>query len=253
MTLEPLNFGSLHDDERGLQSDTLLEILTIFQTAISSSPEPNVDEKSKVFVTKLIAFSPESKSGLNTDSFICEARKNLPDFWLSVRSCWNHGLIFELQTDDEIEFTVDKWLNINSFIAKLFGNHTGPLIMFAICELRNGLEGGKDKFFTASKSVADNRVRVTCEWIVQGGWRLFRESLLNSCDTEDTTHSNAFGGGSLFSGLCGHNIERWGFWKRRLTELCKEVDLDQSVYKSIDEALQIIVALEKAVGSAFVV
>jgi hypothetical protein len=70
MSVELLDFESLKDEERDLLSDANLQILTFFESAISSSPKPSVDEKAKRFVTDLIASAPDGQSGTNAESFV---------------------------------------------------------------------------------------------------------------------------------------------------------------------------------------
>jgi hypothetical protein len=50
------------------------------------------------------------------------------------------GPTFELDTEDDRDFTLDEWLNLNSFVARLFSTTVGGFGNFAIWELRNGLE-----------------------------------------------------------------------------------------------------------------
>lgn len=134
---------------------------------------------------------------------------------------------------------MDEWLNLNSFIARLFNGLVVGFANFAIFELRNGLEEDDD----VPQPIADARIRVACEWVIQSRWRLLQLSLLNSRSTEpeDATHGSPYRGGALYSGTRGFNLERWGFWKRRLAELRKDV----GDIAPIDEALEMMTAAEK--------
>ncbi|KAH8656690.1 hypothetical protein BGZ60DRAFT_384614 [Tricladium varicosporioides] len=283
MSVEPLDFESLKDEERGLLNDTDLHILTLFESAISSSPEFNVDEKAKRFATDLVASAPDRQSGTDAESYvmstwqvlICIASrisyrhygqdvlvrivgmldaagdmwKGLPGFGISMRDSWNHSPTFELDTEDDRAFTLDEWLNLNSFVARLFSTTVGRFINFAIWELRNGLE--EDEHDVGTTSITDTRVLIASEWIVQSGRRLFRESLLNSLSTqpEDATHGSPYRGGSLYSGVKGFSLERWGFWKRRLTELRK--DVSESIHVSINEAVEMMTQIEMEVANTY--
>lgn len=63
MSTEPLNFEVIKDDERSvLSSDTQIDILELFENALNSSSEPNIDEKAHRFITDLVAY--EAKSSL---------------------------------------------------------------------------------------------------------------------------------------------------------------------------------------------
>jgi len=126
MSVELLDFESLKDEERGLLGRSDLHILTFFESAIYSLPEPNVYEKAKHFVTDLIASTPERRSGADVESFVMstwqiltyiasripyrhygqdvlvrivcmldaagETWKGLPGFGISMRDSWNHGM-----------------------------------------------------------------------------------------------------------------------------------------------------------------
>jgi hypothetical protein len=62
MSFEPLNFELIKDDERSvLNTDTRLDILDLFETAINSSSYPDIDEKATRFVTDLVAFAAKSR------------------------------------------------------------------------------------------------------------------------------------------------------------------------------------------------
>jgi hypothetical protein len=126
MSTELLDFKSLKDEERGLLSDLDFHILILFELAINSSPEPNVNEKAKRFVTDLTASAQERQSGTDVESFVMstwqvltyiasripyrhdgqdvlvrivgmldatgEAWKDLPGFGISMRGSWNHSM-----------------------------------------------------------------------------------------------------------------------------------------------------------------
>jgi len=121
-------------------------------------------------------------------------------------------------------------------------------ISFGLWELRNGLEGLKAEDKSASEAVVNTRILVATEWIIQGGRGLLRESLLNALSREPSSGS-PWSGGPLFPGARGFNLERWGFWKRRLGELRKTVV--ESSQKSIGEAVELMTALEAEVANTW--
>lgn len=153
------------------------------------------------------------------------------------------GPTFELDAEDDREFTQSEWLNLNSFIARLFNLKGERFGNFAIWELRNGLE--EDASDAGSAAVANARVRIASEWVRRSGVRLWNESVqcTFSNEIEDRTHGSPYRGGPLFSGTRGFNLERWGFWKRRLVELRKDIDV--SLQFVIDEAVQTMSVIEK--------
>ncbi|TVY32742.1 hypothetical protein LSUB1_G007514 [Lachnellula subtilissima] len=284
MSSEPLNFEPIKDDERSvLNSDAQLAILALFETAIksNSSPYPNIDEKAKRFVTDLVAFAPKEKSGLDADivasitwkvlinTASCipfqhygqdilvkilsllgtagDTWKDYPGFGIAMRGNWNRSPVFQLDDDDDGgEFSLDEWLNLNSFVARLGKEFLG----FGLWELRGGLEGpqAEETETSAPAAVVNTRVLVATEWIIRGGRGLLRESLLNSLSHEPSS-GKPWNGGPLFRGGRGFNLERWGFWKRRLGELRK--DAVESSQKAIGEAVELMTELEAEAANAW--
>jgi hypothetical protein len=155
------------------------------------------------------------------------------------------GPVFQLGDDNEEEFTLNEWLNLNSFVARL----GKEFISFGLWELRNGLEGLKAEEKYAPEAVINTRILVATEWIIQGGRRgLLRESLLNALSHEPNSGS-PWSGGPLFPGARGFNLERWGFWKRRLGDL-RNATVESSS-KPVDEAVELITALEAEAANAW--
>lgn len=107
-------------------------------------------------------------------------------------------------------------------MARLFANRLAQLGNFAIFELRNGLE--EDDEETKQIPVAEARIRTVCEWVTQSGVRLLQESLNNTFrdSPEGPNQGTPYRPGVLFKGTNGFSLERWGFWKRRLTELRRD-------------------------------
>lgn len=50
------------------------------------------------------------------------------------------GPTFELDAEDDRDFTFDEWLNLNSIVARLFSTIVEGFVIFALWELRSGLE-----------------------------------------------------------------------------------------------------------------
>lgn len=147
--------------------------------------------------------------------------------------------VFQLDDDhDEMEFTLDEWFNLNSFVARIGTKFFG----MGLWELRLGLEGPEAKAVKPiPEAVVNIRILVATEWILRRGRLLLRESLLNAL-SEAPSSGKPWDGGPLFLGTRGFNLERWGFWKRRLGEVRK--DAVESTQKAIDEAIELMTALE---------
>ncbi|KAH8891251.1 hypothetical protein GQ53DRAFT_746765 [Thozetella sp. PMI_491] len=140
--------------------------------------------------------------------------------------------------DDEDEsYTPDQWLNMNSFAARMFGAGLAGWINFPIWQLRLGLEETPN-----SAAFRDRQAMVSAEWIIQSGPELLRRSLLSP--RLDLGEERSYCAGSLYTGLPGLGLERWGFWKRRLGELSGE--LGGAARACVDEAVLGMAAAEAA-------
>jgi hypothetical protein len=158
------------------------------------------------------------------------------------------GPVFAIDDENEIAYTFDEWLNLNSFVARLGKGFGG----FGLWEMRCGLEGegDKEKDKPAPEAVVNTRILVATEWIIQDGRELLRASLLNALSGEPTpTSGKPWRGGPLFPGTRGFNLERWGFWKRRFGEL--KTAAVESTQKQIDEAVELMTAIEAEVANAW--
>lgn len=151
-----------------------------------------------------------------------------------------------LYQDDDInqDFTWEEWVNVNSFVAKLGKQFLG----FGLWALRSGLEGAVEEEKHTPEAVANIRILVATEWIIYDGRALLQESLLNGLSHEPTS-GQPWRGGPLFPGTRGFNLERWGFWKRRLGEL-RESAVD-STQKKIDEAVELMKVTEAEAAKAW--
>lgn len=144
---------------------------------------------------------------------------------------------------------------MNSFLARLFATRLVGWLNFPLWELKLGLEAPTPPMVGSQEgelAFFGTKVRVATEWIIQSARRLFLESLLGACtnEPEGPGHGYPFSGGPLYLGVSGYTLERWGLWKRRLRELRKDSNVEDSLHQPIDEALEAMVAVEKEAASA---
>lgn len=110
--------------------------------------------------------------------------------------------------------TVQEWISLNSFAARLYGTGTQDWVNFAIWELRSGLEEPPEN----RPNARDTRIATAHEWIVHAGKELFRKS--QEVAKLDTMEKTALKPGSLFkSDKSGLSTERWIFWRERIGAL----------------------------------
>ncbi|CAG8980517.1 hypothetical protein HYALB_00002514 [Hymenoscyphus albidus] len=193
---------------------------------------------------------------------------DMGEFGMLTREIWNEGPIYETEPahKDENQLNLNQWLNLNSFIAKCFETNLSQAVPgepipnvfanFALWELRRALEtpsqDEKNKDNHAPNEVVDMRVKVACEWIVQGTKMLLVACLHNSCGDHPNGGNDGtpYGPGEAFSGNVGFSMERWGFWKRRIVEL--KATVGEDVHGIMDEALKKMTAVEFEAAEALV-
>jgi len=108
------SFGPIKDDERRvLKTDTHLDILTLFETAINSSSYPNIDEKAKRFVD-LVAFAPERKLELDANSVASATWKVLINT-ASCIPCRHYGQDVLVKTVSLLGAAGDTWKDYPGF------------------------------------------------------------------------------------------------------------------------------------------
>ncbi|OTA91287.1 hypothetical protein M434DRAFT_397307 [Hypoxylon sp. CO27-5] len=173
--------------------------------------------------------------------------KDLSSFTMAIRDHWNRAPIPQARSDDDTTFTDSEWLNLNSFIARLYAANVLQAGAFPIWELRSGLETSLSSE-VKNETPANIRVRVASEWIIQSAPRILHESLLRTYSdvVEGESTGRPFRGGPLYSGESGFSVERWCFWKRRFQELKTEVDL--TLLPEVNKAVELMVRAEKELG-----
>ncbi|KAI1460517.1 hypothetical protein F4805DRAFT_395435 [Annulohypoxylon moriforme] len=167
--------------------------------------------------------------------------KNLGDFGMSMREAWNLSPDIEPSED---QFTGSQWINLNSFLARLFRYQIVKWKNFPLWEFRSALEtplsdGGPS---------AGIRIRVVREWLSQAAPQLLQESLLNTFSDfpEGGNNGRPYRGGPLYTGKSCFSLERWCFWKRRLDEI--RTDVDENLRVVVDESTGFMNQAEKELG-----
>lgn len=156
------------------------------------------------------------------------------------------------ESGSQQELSLDEWLNLNAFVARVFRDVQPSFRTFGIWELRSGLEGDAtkdDEGKPLPQASVDTRVRVAAEWIIRAGDKLWKESLLGVWAEETASTGRAYIGGKLIPATRGLNLERWGFWKRRFAEVCEAVKED-AAREAVGQALEHMTALEKKAAEA---
>lgn len=213
--------------DKNMQEFLLENLAWLFIRIAQQIPSRHIGQELLVKTVQLIKDLPEETW---LKRFLGSLRMNMRDGW--------SGFTTDDGEDEDDVQTPDEWLNLNSFNARLFGSGMTRWYNMAIWELREALET------ELGPKLYDNdcRIAVASEWIIQAGPKLLRESLLGADLTDG--EKRAFSGGSLWTGIPGLSTERWGFWKRRLSEVKETVGI-QLTLDYLEHAERVMTAVER--------
>ncbi len=133
-----------------------------------------------------------------------------------------------------------EWKNLNGFVARIMAGGYGLAIEFPIWELRASLEEP-----SVSRWAMECRLWVASEWILRHSDGLFRRVKAKEVLSEDDSWS--LRGGSLVKGIAPLSLERWEFWKQRLSECAADarfLGIGSAITDRIADALKEIAAVK---------
>ncbi|KAL6862836.1 hypothetical protein ACO1O0_003074 [Amphichorda felina] len=262
MATEKINLQPLKDE--GL-NDWEEKVVAAFEKAFESLSEPGLDDAAKLTATQLQELIPFDAQPNNIEflferlwavvaniakyvpyrhqgqAFLVQVLvalnssgdpwKGLPYLVICLRDNWIDPT-FEVVEGEEETYSLEEWLNFNSFTARLFGANVSPAGNFAVWQLRHGLE---EDLSDDAAAFANSRIAVASEWLIQAGARILPICLVQEQEDLDEHDKRSLSGGELYTGLPGFDLERWGFWKRRLLTLREETA--QGSINGIEEAI----------------
>ncbi|GAO14597.1 hypothetical protein UVI_02009500 [Ustilaginoidea virens] len=133
----------------------------------------------------------------------------LPMLGPVMRDSWNFSPDFDGSDGDN--GTIQEWISLNSFAARLYGAGLQPWVNLAIWELRSGLEETPED----RPNARDTRIATAHEWITHAGKQLYRNG--RQPQKLDDVEQRALKPGRLFkSETSGLSNERWNFWRERI-------------------------------------
>ncbi|KAI1361702.1 hypothetical protein F5Y08DRAFT_342345 [Xylaria arbuscula] len=156
--------------------------------------------------------------------------KELPYLSLRIRELWIDPTV-EVEGDLE-ESKLTRWKNQNSFVARPIGAFFNPGPTFPIWQLRLALEEPP-----INGPGLECRLWVACEWIIRCSRIIYK------CMDAGLSNHTAFQTGSLCHEVPHFSIERWNFWKKRLTEIPADstnLNLDLAIVTRISHTIEIM-------------
>ncbi|KAH7304230.1 hypothetical protein B0I35DRAFT_484525 [Stachybotrys elegans] len=160
---------------------------------------------------------------------------DLPDLTMYLSEHWQYHAIGDYPQSSS---DYDPWKNINSFISRLGGSGYTAVLNLGIWEIRQALEDP----VTDPKILLNCSLWVSSEWIIRCNMPLFQLMTLPK-DPGDEPISTEFTGPLYGEGLPPWTLDRWEFWKKRLTFFAAESEshgLEYETKKHIEEALKVM-------------
>ncbi|KHO01789.1 uncharacterized protein MAM_00790 [Metarhizium album ARSEF 1941] len=133
----------------------------------------------------------------------------LPMLGPVMRDEWNLSPDFDGSEKDDA--TVQEWISLNSFAARIYGASLQSWENLGIWELRAGLEETPED----RPNAKDTRIATAYEWIVHAGKELYANG--RQAKQLDAMEKRALKTGSLLKiETSGLSNDRWNFWRERL-------------------------------------
>ncbi|KAK0645294.1 hypothetical protein DIS24_g8068 [Lasiodiplodia hormozganensis] len=165
--------------------------------------------------------------------------KDLPNLSACVREKW----IDPTDSGEDPSDNFAKWVNLNSFIAGLTRKGFAPWLNLPIWQLRAALEEPIVK-----GPAMECRLQVASEWLLHCAGPIFKDMKLDEDEEVDESLARALRTGPLCEGKAPQSVERWNFWKKRLSELSGELgslEVDPGIKGRISDALKSMEVAEK--------
>ncbi|KAG8423719.1 hypothetical protein J3458_000588 [Metarhizium acridum] len=133
----------------------------------------------------------------------------LPMLGPVMRDEWNFSPDFDGSEKDNA--TIQEWISLNSFAARIYGASLQPWVNLGIWELRSGLEEAPED----RPNAKDTRIATAYEWIVHAGKELYANG--RQAQQLDAMEQRALKPGSLLKiEASGLSNDRWSFWRERI-------------------------------------
>lgn len=107
-----------------------------------------------------------------------------------------------------------EWVNLNSFVARLFQGGLIDQYHYAFWTMRNCFEAND----ATTKDLRESRLAAATQWFAHGARALFTIMREKTATESDQGYLKS----AVFSGDKVISVERWNFWKEQLQKLDDE-------------------------------
>ncbi|KAG6020910.1 hypothetical protein E4U41_002684 [Claviceps citrina] len=197
----------LYPDDAKEAEDWLWSFWTIFVGVAKKIPAD--DERQQLLALTVAKLKERRDQEVEMWGQKTRVWTELPMLGPIMRDAWNLSPDFDGSENDTS--SIQEWISLNSFAARLYGLSLQDWHNFAIWELRSGLEETPED----RPNAKDTRIATAYEWIAHAGKQLHRKGTeVNKLDAMET---RALKPGNLFkSDQSGLTVERWNFWRGRI-------------------------------------
>lgn len=127
-----------------------------------------------------------------------------------------------------------EWVNLNSFVARLFAHGLIDWYRYGIWTMMGSLEAND----ATAKDLKESRIAAATQWITHGALALFKVIREKKATEVDQTYLKS----TIFSGNKVISFERWTFWRDQLQKL-EEQDISP---KERQMASRAVIAMDDA-------
>ncbi|CAG9989568.1 unnamed protein product [Clonostachys byssicola] len=144
--------------------------------------------------------------------------KDLPDLTLTLTEHWqgHENPIFLDPDHPPLTDVLERWKNLNSFLARLPGDDYLFFLRLGLGQVGGALEVVPPES-DSQLPLAECKIWTGTEWIIHCGRRIFKA--VASKDSPENTIPDP---GPLLGDIPKQSIERWEFWKKRLTQIAAD-------------------------------
>lgn len=121
-----------------------------------------------------------------------------------------------------------EWVNLNSFVARLFAHGLIDWYRYGIWTMMGSLEAND----TTAKNLQESRIAAATQWVAHGALALF--TVIH--EKEVTEVDQMYLKTTIFSGDKVISFERWTFWREQLQKL-EEKDISPEVRQMASRAV----------------